>query len=149
VTPQGMVADNDLAVGKLAEIVSHSRDWSDSAIFVVEDDAQNGADHVDEQRSTFYLISPYAAGGVQHLTFTTAGVLRTIETMLGMPPLTPFDALAAQTDTEAVNAASAYRARDSARLDFSREDAAPDGVLNDILWHAVKGAAPTPAVGEF
>jgi YVTN family beta-propeller protein len=169
VTPQGMVADNDLAVGKLAEIVSHSRDWSDTAIFVVEDDAQNGADHVDEQRSTFYLISPYAAGGVQHLTYTTAGVLCTIERILGMPPLTPydagarplaaafrarpdlrpFDALAATTDTEAVNAAAAYRAQDSARLDFSREDAAPDGVLNDILWHAVKGAAQVPKVGEF
>jgi YVTN family beta-propeller protein len=169
VTPQGMVADNDLAVGRLAEIVSHSRDWSDSAIFVVEDDAQNGGDHVDEQRSTFYLISPYAAGGVQHLTFTTAGVLRTIETILGMPPLTPydagarrldaafrarpdlrpFDALAAETDTQAVNAASAYRARDSARLDFWHADAVPDGVLNDILWHAVKGNAPAPAAGEL
>lgn len=169
VTPQGMVADNDLAVGRLAEIVSHSRDWNDSAIFIVEDDAQNGADHVDEQRSTFYLISPYAAGGVQHLTFTTAGVLRTIETILGLPPLTPydagarpldaafrarpdlrpFDALPAQTDTQALNAATAYRARDSARLDFSREDAAPDGLLNDILWHAVKGNVQTPSVGEF
>ena len=169
VTPAGMVADNDLAVGKLAEIVSHSRDWSDSAIFVVEDDAQNGADHVDEQRSTFYLISPYAAGGVQHRTLTTAGVLRTIETILGMPPLTPYDAgarpldaafrarpdlrpfvaLPAQTDTDALNTAAAYRARESARLDFSREDAAPDDVLNDILWHAVKGAAPQPATGAF
>jgi YVTN family beta-propeller protein len=169
VTPQGMVADNDLAVGQLAQIVSHSRDWYDSAIFVVEDDAQNGADHVDEQRSTLYLISPYAAGGPQHQTYTTAGVLRTIETILGMTPLTPYDAgarpldaafrarpdlrpfeaLPAQTDMQAANAATAYRAADSARLDFTREDAAPDGVLNDILWHAVKGRAPTPKVGEF
>jgi YVTN family beta-propeller protein len=169
VTPQGMVADNDLAVGELVQTVSHSRDWSTSAIFVLEDDAQNGADHVDEQRSTFYLISPYAAGGLQHVRYTTAGVLRTIETILGMPPLTPYDAgarpleaafrarpdlrpfeaLPAQTNTEAVNTAAAYRARDSARLNFTREDAAPDAVLNDILWHAVKGAARTPGVGEF
>ncbi len=115
------------------------------------------------------MISPYAAGGVQHLTYTTAGVLRTIETILGMPPLTPYDAgarpldaafrarpdlrpfeaLPAQTDTEAVNGAAAYRARDSARLDFTRADAAPDAVLNDILWHAVKGNVPPPGVGEF
>jgi YVTN family beta-propeller protein len=165
VTPQGMVADNDLAVGRLAAIVSHSPDWYDTAIFILEDDAQNGADHVDEQRSTFLLISPYAGGGVQHLTYTTASVLRTIETILGLPPLTPydagarplsaafrarpdlrpFDALPAQTDTSAVNDRAAYRAADSARLDFSREDAAPDGELNDILWHAVKGRTPEPA----
>ncbi len=169
VTPQGMVADNDAAVGGLAAAVSHSPDWKDTAIFVVEDDAQNGADHVDEQRSTFYLISPYAAGGVQHRTYTTASVVRTIETILGMPPLTaydagarplgdafrakpdlrPFDTLPERIDTEARNARTAYRARDSARLDFSREDAAPDGELNDILWHAVKGRAPVPAFGEF
>ena len=169
VTPQGMVAENDEAVGKLAQTVSHSPDWKDTAIFVLEDDAQNGADHVDEQRSTFYLISPYAARGVHHLTYTTAGVLRTIELILGMPPLTPydagarpldaaftdtadlraFDALPAHIDTEALNAKAAYRARDSARLDFSREDAAPDGELNDILWHAVKGNVPPPASGAF
>jgi YVTN family beta-propeller protein len=169
VTPQGMVADNDLAVGRLAQIVSHGPDWNDTAIFVLEDDAQNGADHVDEQRSTFYLISPYAAGGVQHLTYTTASVIRTIELILGMPPLTPydagarpldaaftaradlrpFDALPAQTDTEILNAKAAYRAADSARLDFAHEDAAPDGELNDILWHATRGGDPEPVSGDF
>jgi hypothetical protein len=169
VTPQGMVADNDAAVGRLVEIVSRSRDWHDSAIFIVEDDAQNGADHVDEQRSTFYLISPYARGGVQHLTYTTASVLRTIETLLGMPPLTPYDAgarpldaafratpdlrpfvaVSPLVDTHAVNNKAAYRAADSAKLDFTHEDAAPDGELNDILWHAVRGRAAEPLSGEF
>jgi YVTN family beta-propeller protein len=169
VTPQGMVADNDAAVGQLAALVSHSADWHDTAIFILEDDAQNGADHVDEQRSTFLLISPYAAGGLQHATYTTASVLRTIETLLGMPPLTPYDAgarvldaafrakpdlrpfeaLPAQIDTEARNTAAAYRARDSARLDFSHADRTPEGELNDILWHAVKGSVHEPALGSF
>ncbi len=170
VTPQGMVADNDLAVGQLADIVSHGPYWKQTAIFVLEDDAQSGADHVDEQRSTFYLISPYAKGGLQHLTYTTASVLRTIETILGMPPLTPYDAgarplsaaftttpddrpydaLPAGVDLEATNVKTAYRAADSAKLDFRREDAAPDGELNDILWHAVKGVATRePAAGDF
>ncbi|GAC1544712.1 MAG: alkaline phosphatase family protein [Candidatus Velthaea sp.] len=170
VTPQGMVADNDLAVGRLVDIVSHSPDWKSTAIFIVEDDAQNGPDHVDEQRSTFVLISPYASGGVQHDTYTTASVLRTIETMLGMAPLSPYDAgarplgaafsstadlrpytaLPARIDIEAKNSATSYRAAESAHLDFAREDAVPAGVLNDILWHAVKGRnAATPAYGAF
>ena len=63
-TPQAMVAENDVAVGRIADIVSHSRDWKSTAIFIIEDDAQNGPDHVDEQRSTLYVISPYASGGI-------------------------------------------------------------------------------------
>ena len=94
-TPQAMVADNDLALGRLVEAVSHSADWSSTAIFVIEDDAQNGPDHVDEQRAPFYLISPYAAGGVQHARYTQASVLRTMEVLLGLPPMTPYDAGAA------------------------------------------------------
>jgi DNA-binding beta-propeller fold protein YncE len=170
VTPQGMVADNDLAVGKLVEAVSHSPDWSSTAIFVIEDDAQNGPDHVDEQRSTFYLASPYAAGGVQHAMYTQASVLRTIEILLGMRPLsaydagaapltaaftatpnlTPFDALPAQVDVHAKNTATAYRAADSARLNFAVADAVDEATLNDILWHDAKGAkAPLPRYGSF
>jgi DNA-binding beta-propeller fold protein YncE len=163
-TPQAMVADNDLAVGKLAEAVSHSPDWASTAIFAIEDDAQNGPDHVDEQRSTLYVISPYAAGGVQHARYTQASVLRTMELLLGLPPLTPydagaapltaafratpdlrpFDALPASTNVDAKNAASAYRAADSARMDFAGEDRVDDATLNDVLWHAVKGARATP-----
>jgi YVTN family beta-propeller protein len=169
-TPQAMVADNDLAVGGLIDAVSHSPDWASTAIFVLEDDAQNGPDHVDEQRSTFYLASPYAAGGVQHAQYTTASVVRTIEILLGMPPLSaydggaaplyeaftatpnlaPFDALAATYDVNAKNGSAAPGAAASAQLDFSHADEVPDGVLNTILWHAVKGPdAPLPRYGEF
>ncbi|HTD37697.1 MAG TPA: bifunctional YncE family protein/alkaline phosphatase family protein, partial [Candidatus Limnocylindrales bacterium] len=164
VTPSGMIADNDLAVGKLAEAVSHSPDWGSTAIFVVEDDAQNGPDHVDEQRAPFYLISAYAAGGVQHAAYTQASVLRTIEILLGLSPmsaydagatpltaaftatpnLAPFDALPAQVDLKAKNAATAYRASESARLDFAHADAADEGTLNEILWHDAKGPRATP-----
>jgi YVTN family beta-propeller protein len=164
VTPQGMVADNDLAVGKLVEAVSHSPDWSTTAIFVLEDDAQNGPDHVDEQRSTFYLASPYAAGGLRHETYTQASVLRTIEILLGLPPmsaydagalplsaaftgtpnLAPFDALPARIDVKAKNGTTAYRAADSARFDLAEADRVDDAVMNDVLWHAVRGARATP-----
>jgi YVTN family beta-propeller protein len=168
-TPQAMVADNDRAVGLLVDTVSHSRDWASTAIFILEDDAQNGPDHVDEQRSTFYLVSPYARGGVQHEHYTTSSILRTMELLLGMPPMTPYDAgarplaaaftttpdlrpydaLAAQTDLDATNVRTAYRATDSGRLDFAHADQVPDGVLNDILWHATRGDTPEPRVGAF
>jgi hypothetical protein len=164
VTPQGMVADNDLAVGKLVEAISHSADWKSSAIFVIEDDAQNGPDHVDEQRSTFYLASPYAAGGVQHAAYTQASVLRTIEILLGLTPmsaydagapplseafvatpnLAPFDALPARYDVRTKNGAAAYRAADSARMRFDVADAVDPAALNDILWYAVKGPHAAP-----
>jgi YVTN family beta-propeller protein len=163
-TPQAMVADNDLAVGKLVDAISHSPDWASTAIFVIEDDAQNGPDHVDEQRSTFYLVSPYAAGGVQHAAYTQASVLRTIEILLGLPPMSaydagarpltaafatkpnlrPFDALPALIDLDDKNPKTAYRAADSARMDLAHADRADSGELNDILWHAVKGARATP-----
>jgi YVTN family beta-propeller protein len=164
VTPQGMVADNDLAVGKLVDAVSHSADWASTAIFVIEDDAQNGPDHVDEQRAPFLLISPYAAGGAQHAMYTQASVLRTIEVLLALPPMSPYDAnasvfdaafrttpdlrpfaaLPAQTDTSAKNGKAAPDAALSARLDFSDADQVDDGTLNTVLWHAVKGARATP-----
>ena len=163
-TPQAMVADNDLAVGRLVDAVSHSPDWASTAIFIVEDDAQNGPDHVDEQRAPFYLASPYAAGGVQHAMYTQASVLRTMEVLLGLPPMSaydagarplsaafratpnlqPFEALPPRTDVDALNPKTAYRAADSARLDFAEADRVDDGTLNDILWHAVKGPRATP-----
>ena len=164
-TPQAMVADNDLALGRLVDAVSHSPDWESTAILVVEDDAQNGADHVDAQRAPFLLISPYAAGGLQHGTYTQASVLRTIEILLDLPPMSsydagalpltaafalarrdpaPFDALPAHIDLDAKNKALAYRAADSAHLNFRDADRVDDGTLNDILWHVVKGAHATP-----
>ena len=163
-TPTAFVAENDLAVGRLVDKVSHSPYWRDTAIFIVEDDAQNGPDHVDAQRMTAYVISPYAHGGVVHDRFSTAGFVRTIDELLGMPPLstydraarplwaaldgkpnfTPYTALPPTADLEAKNAATAYRAADSARANFSREDGVPDAELNDIVWHAVRGRRATP-----
>jgi DNA-binding beta-propeller fold protein YncE len=168
-TPAAMVADNDQAVGMLVDAISHSADWASTAIFILEDDAQNGPDHVDEQRSTLYVVSPYTAGGVLHERYTTSSVLRTIELLLGLPPMTPYDAgarplfaafttkpdllpfdvLSPGTDLDAKNGVTAYRAADSNALDFSHEDRVPDAVLNDILWHAVRGHTPEPAFGAF
>jgi YVTN family beta-propeller protein len=155
-TPQAMVADNDRAVALLVDAVSHSPDWASTAIFVLEDDGQAGADHVDEQRSTLYIASPYAKGGLQHEKYTTSSVLRTMEVMLGMKPMTPYDAgarpltdafaatpnlapfdvLPAQTDLDAVNSKTAYRASTSAQLDFAHADDVDAATMNDILWGA-------------
>jgi len=155
-TPQAMVADNDRAVALLVDAVSHSPDWASTAIFILEDDAQAGADHVDEQRSTLYIASPYAKGGLQHEKYTTSSVLRTMEVILGMKPMTPydagarpltaafadtpnlapFDALPAQTDLDAVNTKTAYRAGTSAQLDFAHADDVDAATMNDILWGA-------------
>ena len=163
-TPSAMVAENDLAFGRIVDAVSHSKYWASTAIFAIEDDAQNGADHVDDQRTTLYLASPYARAGIRHEHYSSAGVLRTIELILGLPPMSaydaaarplyaafgtaadqrPYEAITPSVDRAAKNAPSAYRARDSARLDFSHADAVPPAVLNDILWHAVRGAAATP-----
>ena len=155
-TPQAYVATNDQAVGKLIEHVSHSKYWSSTAIFALEDDAQNGPDHVSDQRSTFYIASPYARGGVLHEQYSTASFVRTIELFLGLKPLTIYDAtarplyaafalspvnakpytlLAPRTDVHAVNLKTAYGAQRSARLDFSKPDAADEDVMNDVLAH--------------
>jgi len=156
-TPAAFVAQNDLAVGRLIETVSHSPYWRDTAIFIVEDDAQNGADHVDAQRMTAYVASAYAAGGIVHRRHSTAGVVRTIETILGLPPLSVYDAsaatlddafgmsgkpdlrpyvaLPARVDLSATNTATAYREHESAAMDFTREDAVPEAAFNDILAH--------------
>jgi len=163
-TPVAFAAQNDLAVGRVVDTLSHSPYWRDSAIFIVEDDAQNGPDHVDDQRMSAYVVSPYAAGGVQHAHYSTAGIVRSIELILGLAPLSaydaaarplyaafkatpdlrPFSALPAQTDLDALNAPAAYRARDAAAADFSHEDRVPDALLNDLVWHAVRGASATP-----
>jgi YVTN family beta-propeller protein len=163
-TPSAFNAQNDLAVGRLVETVSHSPYWRDTAIFIVEDDAQNGPDHVDAQRMTAYVASAYAAGGVLHQHYSTAGIVRSIELILGLPPLSaydataqplfaaftskpdprPFDALPAAIDIKTKNPVTAYRAADSLAADFSHEDRVPDAELNDLIWHAVRGAKATP-----
>ena len=155
-TPQAYVAINDNAFGRMVDIVSHSRYWGSTAIFSIEDDSQNGPDHVDDQRTTFYLASPYAAPGVHHAQYTTSSLIRTIELLLGLPPMTiydglappmydafatqpdmrPFDVIAPKIDVSARNTKKAYGAAASARMNFSIPDAVNSTVLNDILAHA-------------
>ena len=162
-TPQAYVAQNDHALGRIVDVVSHSRYWGSTAIFAIEDDAQNGPDHVDDQRTTFYLASPYAAPGVHYTQYTTSSVMRTMELLLGLPPMTIYDALAPpmydafalqpdmrpyeviapQIDDTAKNAPHAYGAAASMRMDFRDADAADPRVLNDILAH-VAGARTKP-----
>jgi len=88
------VADNDLALGKLVELFSHSAFWKDMAIFVTEDDAQGGQDHVDAHRSLLLVISPYARRGVSHVHTSIASILKTFDLIFGLPPLNQYDAAA-------------------------------------------------------
>lgn len=165
-TPQACVASNDLALGKLVEGVSKSPVWKETAIFVIEDDAQNGADHVDAHRTIGLVISPYVRR--HHLDSTqygTVSMLRTMELILGLPPLSQFDAAAtpmfesfsdqadltpyahepARINLNARNERTAYGAERSSKMDFSEYDKIDDFELNEILWRAVKGTdAPVP-----
>jgi DNA-binding beta-propeller fold protein YncE len=164
-TPRAMVADNDLALGRLVEVVSHSRFWPETAIFVLEDDAQDGPDHIDAHRSPLLVISPYVRRGtVEHAHFSTASVLKTIEQVLGLPSLTYFDdrapslfadfqqepildgytALQPQISMDAVNPTDAPGAHESERWDFSHPDRAPEQELNRVIWKSVKGKDSEP-----
>jgi DNA-binding beta-propeller fold protein YncE len=150
--PSAYVAINDAALGEMVDALSHSRVWTSSVMFVIEDDAQDGADHVSDQRTTLYVISPYARGGLRHEHYSTVSILRTIEIMLGMQPLSTYDAMAVpmyaafgsadmrpyvaiapKTDVTRRNRTTAYGAALSDRLDFSRPDAIAGGVLERIL----------------
>jgi hypothetical protein len=160
-----MAAENDRALGRLVEAVTASRFFRDSAIFVLEDDAQNGPDHVDCHRSPVLVISPYTPRGkVDSRMYSTASVLRTIEAILGMKPLSqydasalpmgfefsaradmsPFEALPARVPLDSVNPAKPAADKDAAALDFSHPDAAPEQALNDALYLAIQGR-PSPA----
>jgi YVTN family beta-propeller protein len=165
-TPQACVASNDLALGKLVEALSHSKHWPEVAIFVIEDDAQNGGDHVDAHRTVGLVISPYCRR--KHLDstqYSTCSMLRTMELILGLAPLSQFDAAAtpmfesftdvaelapythepARIDLEAINTPLAYGAERSGKMDFSEYDRIDDFELNEILWRAIKGKdAPIP-----
>jgi hypothetical protein len=160
-------------VGRLAEAVSHSAYWDDTAIFILEDDAQDGPDHVDAHRSPALVISRYSPGSpdhpfVDHGFYTTVNMIRTMEALLGLPPMNNNDAVAApmaplfsgpgrQPPFHAdpigkitgllyeVNLPNGPGARDSARMDFSRADAIDAARLNAILWQERKGNLPMPA----
>ncbi len=163
-SPKSMVAENDVALGRLIDAVTHSRYFADTAVFVLEDDAQNGPDHVDCHRSPVFVVSPYTPRGrVDSRQYSTASVLGTIEAILGLPPMSQFDDAAPKMafefsgplDTTAFSALAAKipldeknpgkaRAEDAA-LDFSRPDAVPDAILNDLLYRAVQGR-PGPGI---
>jgi YVTN family beta-propeller protein len=172
-TPFAHVADNDLAVGMFIEYLSQSTIWNETAIFILEDDAQNGADHVDAHRSTAYLAGGFVKRNfVDHTMYSTSSMLRTMELILGMPPMTQYDAAAipmwrcfdnlpAKSDYKAVlpmvdrnekNTAINEWQRLSDSYNFAKEDAIPDDQFNEVLWYAVKGTAvpfPGPKRAAF
>ena len=165
-TPRAMVAENDVALGRLVEAISRSRFWNESAIFVLEDDAQNGPDHVDSHRSPAFVISPFTKrGAVDSTLYTTSGMLRTMELILGLPPMsqydaaatpmynafqttpvpTPYTALPARVPLDEKNAANAWGAEASLAMNFTEADMTPEYELNEILWKSVRGAdSPMP-----
>ena len=165
-TPTAMVADNDLALGQLVETISKSKYWDKSAIFVVEDDAQNGSDHVDAHRTVALAISPYIRKGtVDSTLYSTSSMLRSMELILGIEPMTQFDAAAnpmyasfgktadlkpykhvpANVDLNATNTALAWGAAASETLNLAKEDAADDLLLGEIVWRSVRGPnSPMP-----
>jgi len=168
-TPAAQVADNDLAVGQVAEAVSHSKFWTNTCIFAVEDDPQNGWDHVSGYRTTAYVVSAYTKrGAVVSTQYNQTSLLRTMELILGLPPMnqmdatatpmfdcfngrpdfTPFDALTNNVPLDEMNRSpkqisdSQLRkdAYVSAKLPLEKEDQCPEDVLNRILWRAMKGS---------
>jgi YVTN family beta-propeller protein len=165
-TPQACVASNDLALGRIVEALSHGKHWHETAIFVIEDDAQNGPDHVDAHRTAGLVISPYTKRKVVDSNqYSTVSMIRTMELILGLPPLSQYDAGARpmfasftdkpdltpytveppRIDLDAVNTQTAYGAERSLKMDFSEYDKIDDFELNEILWRAIKGKdAPLP-----
>ena len=173
-TPYAHVADNDLAVGMLIDHLSKSNIWKESVVFILEDDAQNGPDHVDAHRSPAYVVGPYVKRSfVDHTMYTTSGMLRTMELILGLPPMTQYDAAATPmwrsftskpdltvfnhlpaninlNERNPKNNAASAMAMLSEKYDWSKEDRVPDLVLNEILWQGIKGKpAPSPVRAAF
>jgi hypothetical protein len=168
IAPLSAVADNDYALGMIVEGVSRSKFWNNTAIFVLEDDAQNGPDHIDSHRSVAFIISPYThTGALDSTMYNTTSMLRTMELILHLRPMTHFDAgarpmfnafsrqPAASSTYQAEkprisldqrNPGNAPTAARSARLNFSEADLNEDDDLNDILWLALRGTDPPPPV---
>jgi len=172
-TPFANVADNDLAVGMFVNHLSKSAIWNESAVFILEDDAQNGPDHVDAHRSPVFVAGGFVKRGfIDHTMYSTSSVLRTIELILGMPPMTQYDAAATpmwrcftdkvdmrpfevrpnKVNLNDINVVKDKYSAISNKLDFSKEDLVPDQVLNEIIWKAVKGEnskLPSPTRAAF
>jgi YVTN family beta-propeller protein len=166
-TPMALVADNDQGVGMVVEALSKSKFWKELTIFVVEDDAQNGPDHVDAHRTEALVISPYTKRHfVDSTMYSTSSMLRTMELILGLAPMSQFDAAARPmyqsfqgkpdltpyrrvkpgVDLDAKNPKTAWGAELSEKMNLAREDAADDLLFNEIIWRSVKGAkSPMPA----
>lgn len=159
-TVEACVAANDLALGMIVERITKSKYWKETAIFVTEDDAQDGSDHIDCHRSILLCVSPYTRRGIVDSThYTTSSILRTAELLLGLPPMSQFDAAATpfyqamgttadvgtfthlpvKSDLKAKNKATAFGAKESRKMDFSDVDRAPMFELNELIWKLVKG----------
>jgi len=160
-TPRSMMADNDLALGRIVEAIANSSIWKESVVFVIQDDSQNGPDHIDAHRTVSLIASPYAKRGfVDHTMYDTVSILRTIELILGLQPmsqydaaampminafqdtpdLTPYKALANTYPLNEFNKRDSYGAELSERMNFTDVDAAPEELLNEIIWKSIKGA---------
>ena len=173
ISPISAVADNDQSVGLLLEHLSKSSIWKESVVFILEDDAQSGPDHVDAHRSPVFVAGPYVKrNAVIHNMYSTSGVLRTIELILGLPPMSQYDAAAvplfdcftnkpdftpyhvkpAQVSLQQRNIAVNESSRRSQSFNFAKEDAVPDRDLNEVVWKSVKGensVMPAPKHSAF
>ena len=159
-TPFAYVADNDYAIGLFIEHLSKSSIWKETAVFIVEDDAQNGPDHVDAHRTTAYVAGGFVKRGfVDHTPYSTSSMLRTIELILGLPPMSQYDAAATpmfrsfsatpnltpfihelpRTNLFELNVKNTPSAQKSAKFDFKKEDSVPDLEFSEVIWKAVKG----------
>jgi YVTN family beta-propeller protein len=173
ISPIAAVGDNDLAIGRFIEHLSQSSIWKESVVFILEDDAQNGPDHIDAHRSPVFVAGPYVKrNAVIHGMYSTSGVLRTIELILGLPPMSQYDAAAvplydcftskpnfspyvskaAQVNLEQRNIAVNSSSKRSQSFNFTKEDAVPDLDLNEVIWKYVKGenaVMPAPKRSAF
>jgi len=172
-TPFAHCADNDLAVGMFVEYLSKSPVWKESVVFVLEDDAQDGPDHIDAHRSTAYIAGAYVKRNfIDHTMYSTTSMLRTIELILGIPPMSQYDASATpmwrcfqsspdlngyiakplQWDINEKNKVENAWQRKSEKFDFTKEDRIPDREFTEVIWKAVKGEnaiVPAPRRAAF
>ncbi|WP_020594918.1 alkaline phosphatase family protein [Spirosoma panaciterrae] len=172
-TPDAAVADNDLAVGRLVEHLSKSPIWNESVVFILEDDAQNGPDHVDAHRSIAFVAGGFVKRGfVDHTMYSTSGMLRTIELILGLKPMSQYDAAAtpmwrcfaktanptpfksheAGIDLNEKNVAVNYNSKRSLQFNLTHPDDIDDLIFSEIVWQTVRGpksSMPAPRRGAF